>query len=103
MHPDKVVRHRLHCLTDLPNIGPAVAADLQLLGIVQPSQLSGCCPFVLYDRLCAMTGYRHDPCVLDVFISVTRFMAGEAPRPWWAFTAERKRALQAKGTEKEAA
>jgi Pathogenicity locus len=28
--------------------------------------------------------------VLDVFISVTRFMGGEAPLPWWCFTAERK-------------
>jgi hypothetical protein len=38
-----------------------------------------------------LTNTRHDPCVLDVFISVTRFMAGGAPQAWWKFTAERKR------------
>jgi hypothetical protein len=39
---------------------------------------------------------RHDPCVLDVFISVTRFMAGDAPQPWWAYTAQRKQLLAQK-------
>lgn len=29
MHPDKVRRDRLQALTDLPNVGPAVAADLR--------------------------------------------------------------------------
>ena len=38
-----------------------------------------------------MTGVRHDPCVLDVFMSITRFMDGEAPRAWWDYTPERKR------------
>jgi hypothetical protein len=28
--------------------------------------------------------------VLDVFISVTRFMAGDDPKPWWHYTEERK-------------
>jgi hypothetical protein len=31
--------------------------------------------------------------VLDVFMSVTAFMDGKPPRPWWDFTTERKRAL----------
>ena len=44
----------------------------------------------LYRRLEALTGTRQDPCVLDTFIALTRFMAGEAARPWWAYTAERK-------------
>lgn len=30
--------------------------------------------------------------LLDVYISITRFMDGEAPKPWWAYTAERKAA-----------
>ena len=38
-----------------------------------------------------LTATRHDPCMLDVFISISRFMAGDVPRPWWEFTAERKR------------
>ena len=43
----------------------------------------------------AVTGIRHDPCMLDTFIAVTRFMAGDAARPWWAYTAERKARLAA--------
>lgn len=90
MNPRKVDRTRVVALTDLPNIGPACAEDLRLLGIHQPSQLVGRNPLEMYQRLCEITGQRHDPCVLDVFVSVTRFMAGEAARPWWAYTRERK-------------
>ncbi|MDZ4701132.1 MAG: helix-hairpin-helix domain-containing protein [Rhodothermales bacterium] len=91
MNPQKVNRSRLNRLTDLPNIGKASAGDLVLLGIESPEQLVGKDPFELYDRLCHLTGLRQDPCVLDVFISVTRFMAGDEPRPWWEYTEERKR------------
>jgi hypothetical protein len=45
---------------------------------------------VMYDDLCRITGVRHDPCVLDVFIAAVRFMAGGPAMPWWKFTAERK-------------
>ena len=93
MNPSKVDRNRLTKLTDLPNIGKAGAGDLKLLGIEEPAQLVGRDPFEMYDTLCMKTGVRHDPCVLDVFISVTRFMAGEEPRAWWDHTAERKRLL----------
>jgi len=91
MHPDKVSRSRLHRLTDLPNIGPACAGDLERLGIHTPAQLAGQDAHDLYERLCVLTGTRQDPCVLDVLVSVTRFMAGEPARPWWHYTAERKR------------
>jgi hypothetical protein len=96
MHPDKVSRSRLQRLTDLPNIGKASAADLELLGIHTPAQLVGRDPVAMYDTLCSKTGVRHDPCVIDVFMSVTRFMGGEAARPWWAFTEERKRLQSAR-------
>ena len=89
MNPNKVDRSRVVALTDLPNIGKAGAQDLRLLGIDQPSQLVGACPFEMYALLCAKTSSRHDPCVIDVFMSVTRFMAGEQPQPWWAYTQER--------------
>jgi Pathogenicity locus len=91
MNPKKVDRSRLNRLADLPNIGKAGAGDLVLLGIESPEQLVGKDPFELYDRLCHLTGLRQDPCVLDVLISVTRFMAGDEPRPWWEYTEERKR------------
>jgi hypothetical protein len=93
MNPSRVVRERVARLTDLPNIGPASAADLRLLGIHEPGQLAGLSPYEMYDALCEKTGVRHDPCVIDVFISVTRFMNGEAARPWWDYSAERKQKL----------
>jgi Pathogenicity locus len=96
MNPSKVDRERVKVLTDLPNIGKACARDLELLGIRKPQQLVGRSPFDLYEALCLKTGLRHDPCVIDVFMSITRFMDGDEPRPWWAFTEERKRLLKEK-------
>ena len=69
-------------LEQLPNIGPALAADLRLIGIQEPKDLRGKDAFVLYQRLCAITGQRHDPCVLDTFMAATDFMGGAAPAPW---------------------
>jgi hypothetical protein len=91
MKPSKVERSRVRRLTDLPNIGEAGAKDLRIIGIRVPDQLVGKSPFDMYEELCEKTGMRHDPCVLDVFMSVTSFMDGNEPRPWWDFTAERKR------------
>ena len=96
MNPSKVSREKLYKLTDLPNIGKASAADLVLLGIEQPADLLGQDPYAMYYRLCEITGQRHDLCVIDVFISITRFINGDAAKPWWAYTAERKAALLAK-------
>lgn len=92
MNPRTVQRHLVRDLTDLPNIGKASAGDLQLIGVDTPQALIGLCPYAMYDLLCAVTGARHDPCVIDVFISITRFMAGDEPQPWWAYTAQRKAA-----------
>ena len=94
MNPNKVDRQRLFKLTDLPNIGPAMAQDLALLGIQQPDDLRGKDPIELYETLCMITATRHDPCVLDVFMSITRFMDGEEAKPWWTFTEERKRLMK---------
>jgi dienelactone hydrolase len=96
MHPSKVSRRRLGSLTDLPNVGPSIAKDLQLLGIRKPSDLVGKSPVDLYEALNHRTGTRHDPCVLDTFVSVTSFMNGGPARVWWAFTPARKR-LMARG------
>ena len=75
---------------DIPNIGPAMTADFRLLGLADPDALIGRDPYALYDELCARTGVRHDPCVIDTFISAVRFMEGAPPHPWWHYTAERK-------------
>ena len=62
--------------------------------MASPHDLVGRDPYVMYDDLCRITGVRHDPCVLDVFISAVQFMAGGPAMPWWKFTAERKRNLK---------
>ena len=93
MNPANVIRERTSKLTDLPNIGKAMACDLRLLGIVEPHQIEGRCPLEMYRDLCLKTGRRHDPCVIDVFMSVASFVAGNVAEPWWHFTAERKRLL----------
>ena len=77
-------------LQQLPNVGPRMAADLQRLGIRHPHDLIGRDAFALYRALCEATGERQDPCVLDTFLAVVDFMHGAAPRPWWAYTAQRK-------------
>ena len=77
-------------LEQLPNIGPALAADLRLIGIQEPAQLRGKDSFVLYQRLCAVTHQRHDPSVLDTFMAATDFMGGAPAAPWWKYTAQRK-------------
>jgi hypothetical protein len=78
-------------LEQLPNIGPALAQDLRLIGIRHPAELRGRDAFVLYQVLCAATGKRQDPCVLDTFMAATDFMCGAAPAPWWHYTTQRKR------------
>ena len=83
-------------LEDIPNVGTAVAAELRQLGITQPDDLLGRDPYALYEDLCERTGKRHDPCLLDTFIAAVRFMAGGPKKPWWAYTAERKRHLAAR-------
>lgn len=77
-------------LEQLPNIGPSLAADLRLLGVTHPRDLATRDAFVLYQSLCAITGKRQDPCVLDTFMAATDFMRGGQARPWWNYTAERK-------------
>ncbi len=90
MNPKKVVREKVKKLTDLPNIGPSLAEDLSLIGIETPEQLQGKEAFELYEELCKKTGAKHDPCVLDVFISITDFINGGEPKVWWDYTAQRK-------------
>lgn len=83
-------------LEDIPNVGNAVAADLRQLGITEPADLLGHDPYTMYDELCRLTGQRHDPCLLDTFIAAVRFMEGEPKKPWWKYTAERKKVLAAR-------
>ena len=87
-------------LEDIPNIGDSIARDLRRLGIKSPVDLAGRDPYRMYDDLCRITGQRHDPCLLDTFIAAVRFMDGGPQKPWWKFTAERKRTMARRGTKK---
>ena len=83
-------------LEDIPNVGPSVASTLRTAGITAPADLVGADPYGLYDDLNRITGVRHDPCLLDTFISAVRFMEGGPPVPWWTYTDERKQTLAAR-------
>jgi len=85
-------RNAMECerLEQLPNIGPSLAADLRLLGVLHPHQLASKDAYQLYQALCTITGKRQDPCVLDTFMAATDFMRGAEARPWWAYTQQRK-------------
>jgi hypothetical protein len=87
-------------LEDIPNIGSSIAADLRRLRIKQPEDLVGRDPYEMYDELCRLTAQRHDPCLLDTFIAAVRFMEGEPKKPWWMYTAERKRELASRSATK---
>ena len=86
-HPN---RHTVSRLEDLPNVGMATAGDFHTIGIDHPQDLIGQDAYRMYDTLCEMTGARHDPCMIDIFLSAVDFMEGGDPRPWWSFTEERK-------------
>jgi hypothetical protein len=77
-------------LEQIPNIGPAAAADLRLMGIFEPQQLRGEDALAMYQKLCRLTKQRHDPCVLDTFMAAVDFMNGATAAPWWDYTAQRK-------------
>jgi hypothetical protein len=84
-------RQKVTDLTDMSNVGRAIARDLRQVGIQNPKDLIGKNAYQLHDELCRTTGEKHDPCVIDVFLAVIDFMEGGEPVPWWKFTAERKR------------
>lgn len=76
--------------TDIPNIGPAMEKDFRVLGITSPDELAGKDPYALYLAIGRITGYRHDPCVLDTYIAAIDFMNGAKAKPWWNYTKARK-------------
>ena len=85
-------------LADMANIGPATHGDLKLLGIQRVAQLARLQPsdaFVLWRKLGRLTGGLHDPCVIDVFMSVISQAHGNKPCPWWHFTKQRKAMMAA--------
>ena len=86
----KTDRETVSRLEDLPNVGKAAAGDLRRIGIELPRVLIGRELFSMYEQLCAISGHRHDPCVIDVFMSAIHFMEGGEALPLWHFTASGK-------------
>jgi hypothetical protein len=80
-------------LLELANVGPAVARYLERAGITRVSQLAGRDAVEIYEEMCAASGRRHDPCLLDTVMSAVEQADGGPARPWWEYTAERKRLM----------
>ncbi|MES9605669.1 helix-hairpin-helix domain-containing protein [Actinomadura sp. NPDC048032] len=80
-------------LSELANVGPAVAAYFDRIGITTVAQLPGRDPVELYERMSAAHGRRLDPCLLDTVMSAVDQAEGKPARPWWHYTPERKRLL----------
>jgi hypothetical protein len=80
-------------LLELANVGPAVVRHLERAGITDPSQLAGRDAFEIYEEMCAASGRRLDACLLDTVMSAVEQADGGPARPWWDYTAERKRRL----------
>ena len=85
-----MLRNEIKRFRDIPNIGPAIEKDIIALGLNDPAELIGRDPYQMYKDLCTITQKRHDPCVIDVFISAVRYMEGGPVKKWWEFTEERK-------------
>lgn len=77
-------------LTDLPNIGNAIAADLVAVGICSPDHLKGKDALQIFNELRSVMGHRHDPCFYYTLLSVEHFMQTGEVLPWWKFTAKGK-------------
>ncbi len=88
-----MARSEFEKLEQLPNVGPAAAGYMKRIGVSHPQHLADRDPYLLYEELCQATGIQYDLCLLDQLISAVRFMDGERAKPWWEYTAERKRTL----------
>lgn len=81
-------------LQTLPNVGPATAADFLRLGVTSVDDLSRRDPKELYERISALDGMRHDPCVLDTYAAAIHAARTGKAKPWWEFTSARKADLR---------
>src|ERR1700749_1202671 len=81
-------------LTDLVSVGPATVNDLKLLGISRVEDLTDRDAVELYERLCELTGVRHDPCCKDVFnAAIAQSQNPDLPqehKQWWYWSRLRK-------------
>ena len=69
-------RNTVSKMTDLPNIGKAISADLERIGLTHPKQLIGKDAYELHKLLCAELGRKADYCIIDAFLSAIAYMQG---------------------------
>ncbi len=85
---------RASFLGDLVSVGPTILRDFEILGVRSVEELARRNPERLYERLCAVTGQRHDICCLDVFrAAVAQARVPNLPaeqRNWWYWSRVRK-------------
>ena len=83
----RISKKELQKLTVIPGVGPAMAADLYLLGVQEVSQLKSRKPEKLYKNLCKLSGMPVDRCVLYVFRCAVYFATHQHHDPnklkWW--------------------
>jgi nucleotidyltransferase/DNA polymerase involved in DNA repair len=88
----------LRRLSDLSGIGKAMLKDFDRLGIQTVAQLATCDAQALYERIGAMDGQRHDPCVLDTYAcAIAQARDPNLPaeqRQWWWWSRQRKAKAQ---------
>ena len=81
-------------LRNLAGVGPAIEADFHLLGVKSVQALASSDPDQLFEKLCAKTKTRQDPCVLDTFrCAVAQARNPRLPveqRNWWWWSQRRK-------------
>ena len=85
-----------YSLTELPNVGKAIASDLQKIGIATSSEIEQRDALAIFEELREVMGNRHDPCVYYTLLSVKHFLLTGDALPWWKFTDQGKRDLQGK-------
>jgi hypothetical protein len=72
---------------EIPGVGEKTAQDLWRMGIRTPSELRGCDPEKLYEKLCSMQGGASDRCNLYVYRCAVYYAANEHHDPellkWW--------------------
>jgi hypothetical protein len=85
-------------LKDLVSIGPAMLADLELLGIDSVGHLRLRNPQRMYQQLCRIKRKSIDPCCLDVFVAaVAQARDPNLPieqRQWWYWSKVRKQQIK---------
>ena len=75
-----MIRNEIISFQDIPNFGKAIEKYFILIGLKEPIELINKDPYLMYNKLCRVTQQRHDPCVIDVFISAVNYMEGGRPK-----------------------